>query len=63
MLATEIIFPSHAKDLFLSSMAQTMDDLSQLYLAVSVTFVLARFGSITHMLTLLLICFAPQMSR
>lgn len=35
MLATEFIFPSHAKDLFLTSMASTLDELSQLYLAVS----------------------------
>ena len=35
MLATEFIFPSHSKILFLSSVASALDDLTQLYLAMS----------------------------
>ncbi|KAL7415885.1 Fusaric acid resistance protein-like-domain-containing protein [Mrakia frigida] len=35
VLATEFIFPSHAKILFLSSVASALDDLTQLYLAMS----------------------------
>jgi hypothetical protein len=62
VLATEFVFPSHAKDLFLTSMAQTMDDLSQLYLAVRNMSVFEVCGRVV-MLADLCDDFPHQMSR